>query len=92
MTTREINALMALRGFTPSKVADKINERLRQLPKGHPDKKPVDRSQVSQTLNYLRENPRQRRLIAGVFGMPVEELFEPWPVPAQPPQSAASRV
>ncbi|MCP9496682.1 MAG: hypothetical protein MSG64_19775 [Pyrinomonadaceae bacterium MAG19_C2-C3] len=61
MTTREINALLALRGISVQQIAADINE---------------DRSVVSATLNYLRLNLRVREKIAVRIGVPVAELFD----------------
>ena len=64
MTTREINALLALRGMKLSIIAKAIEE---------------DPNALSQTVNYLRENKRIRRKFAAHLGMPEDELFDPMP-------------
>lgn len=63
MTTTEINVLLTLRRKSVQKIAHAIGE---------------DRSAVSQTINYLRENSHIRQKIADYLGMPVDELFDPF--------------
>lgn len=63
MTTTEINVLLTLRRKSVTKIARAIGE---------------DRTAVSQTINYLRENPHIRQKIADHLGMPVGELFDPF--------------
>lgn len=74
MTTREINALLALRGISVQQIATDIRE---------------DRPVVSATINYLRENLRVRDKIAVRIGVPVGELFDQPLRTAQPETIAA---
>lgn len=75
MTTREINALLTLRGETVKDAANAIGE---------------DADMLSATINYLRVNKRIREKFAAHIGMVVEKVFgdEGQPLPGKSAREA----
>src|SRR5438105_3694029 len=67
MTTREIEAMLVLRGEDVEALADAINEKA---------------NRISETINYSRINRRIREKLAQYFNMPVERLFDQPPTAA----------